>query len=163
MKSVALVKNRAAGFATCVALIAAPLPFVAQEAAPQQKGSGGHMEMQGMMGKHSGMMGDMQKMHEQMEKMHQEMSQELQNQMTALREHAKAMEGISDEKQLLTEMKKHQQMTDALLGTMLEQREKMHAQMQKRHEQMRSRMGKEQPAEGSGTEQSGEHEQHHGK
>jgi uncharacterized protein (DUF3084 family) len=109
------------------------------------------------------MMGRMRKMHEHMEQMHQEMSQELQKQMTALREHAKAMEGITDEKQLLTEMKKHQQMTDDLLGTMLEQREKMHAQMQAHHERMRSRMGKEQPAEGSGTEQSGEHEQHHSK
>jgi hypothetical protein len=109
------------------------------------------------------MMGNMHKMHEQMEKMHQEMGQELQKQMTALREHTKVMEGINDEKQLLGEMKKHQQMTDALLGTMLEQREKMHAQMQKRHEQMRSRMGKKQPMEGSGTEPSEEHEQHHGK
>jgi hypothetical protein len=153
------------GLITCGLLGAAPFPLTAQEAAPQQEGSGGHMGMRGMMGKEhmSGMMSEMQQMHEQMEKMHQEMSQELQKQMTALREHAKEMEGISDEKQLLTEMKKHQQMTDALLGTMLEQREKMHAQMQQRHEQMRGRMGKEQPAEGSGTEQSGGHEQHHGK
>jgi hypothetical protein len=161
MKSVALVKNRAAGLVTCVALITTPLPLVAQEAVQQQEGSGGQMEMRGMMGKHPGMMGDMHKMHERMEKMHQEVSQELQKQITALREHSKAMEGMSDEKQLLTEMKKHQQMTDGLLGTMLEQREKMHAQMQAHHERMRSRMGKEQPAEGSGTEQSGEHEQHH--
>jgi hypothetical protein len=158
MKIVALVKNRAAGLVTCVALITTPLPLVAQEAGQQQEGSGGHMGMRGMMGKHPGMMGDVQKMHEQMEKMHQEMSQELQKQMTALREHAKEMEGISDEKQLLAEMKKHQHMTDALLGTMLEQREKMHAQMQKRHEQMRSRMSKEKPNEGSGTEPSGEQE-----
>jgi len=155
MKNKLFNKGLAASLAASGLLFMAPLGSTAQEVAPQQEGSGGHMGMQGMMG-------DMQKSHEQMEKMHQEMSQELQKQMTALREHAKAMEGISDEKQLLTEMKKHQQMTDALLGTMLEQREKMHAQMQKRHEQMRSRMGKEQPAEGSGTEQPGEHEQHHG-
>jgi hypothetical protein len=32
------------------------------------------------------------------------------------------MEGMNDEKQLLTEMKKHQHMTGAFLGTMLEQR-----------------------------------------
>ena len=63
----------------------------------------------------------------------------------------------------LTEMKKHQQMTDTFLGTMLEQREKMHAQMQKRHEQMRGQMGKKQPMGGSGTTPSGEHEQHHDK
>jgi hypothetical protein len=33
---------------------------------------------------------------------------ELQQQMTALQEHVKTREGISDEKQLLSEMKKHQ-------------------------------------------------------
>ncbi len=47
----------------------------------------------------------------------------------------------------LGEMKKHQQMTDELLGTMLEQREKMHAQMKARHEQMQSQMGKPQQTE----------------
>jgi Skp family chaperone for outer membrane proteins len=125
----------------------------------------GQMGMQGMMGKEKsqGMMAERQQRHEQMEKMHQEMTQELQKQMTALRDHTKTMEGISDEKQLLSEMKKHQQMTDHLLGTMLEQHEKMHARMHAHHERMRSRMGKEQPAEGSGTEQSGEREQHHDK
>lgn len=163
MKNRALVEIMGVGLITCGLLAAASFPLAAQESAPQQEGSGGHMEMQKMMEKHPGMMGDMHKMHEQMEKMHQETSQELQKQMTALREHAKVMEGISDEKQLLTEMKKHQQMTDGLLGTMLEQHEKMHAQMQAHHERMRSRMGKEQPTEGSGTEPSGEHEQHHGK
>lgn len=163
MKSIARVTIMGIGILTCGMLRAAPFPLAAQEAVQQQEGSGGQMEMRGMRGKHPGMMENMHKMHEQMEKMHQEMGQELQKQMTALREHAKAMEGISDEKQLLTEMRKHQHMTDALLGTMLEQREKMHAQMQKRHEQMHGRMGKEQPTEGSGTEPSGEHEQHHGK
>ncbi len=148
---------------TCGLLGAAPFPLAAQEAAPQQEGSGGHMGMHGMMGEQKGMMKDMQKMHEQMEQMDKEMNQELQKQMTALREHAKAMEGISDEKPLLAEMRKHQQMTDVLLGTMLEQREKMHEQMQKHHEQMHGRMGKGQPSEGSGTEPSEEHEQHHSK
>jgi hypothetical protein len=52
------------------------------------------------------------------------------------------MEGITDETQLLTEMKKHQQMTDALLGAMVEQRQKMHARMKEHHSQMRSRMEK---------------------
>jgi hypothetical protein len=79
---------------------------------------------------------EMQHMHERMEKMHEEMTQELQKQLVALREHAKAMEGISDEKQLLREMRKHQLMTDGLLGAMVEQREKMHAQMQAHHRQM---------------------------
>ena len=100
----------------------------------------------------------MQKMHEQMRAMRQEMTQELQKQLTALREHAKAMEGVSDEKQLLGEMKKHQQMTDTLLGTMVEQREKMHAQMKEHHEQMRGQMGKTQQSEKKEPEG---HEAHH--
>jgi hypothetical protein len=141
--------------AVAVLLLLTPLPAVAQETAPaQQEKPAEKMDKPGMMGKErrAGMMAKRQQHREQMEKMHQEMTQELQKQMTALREHAKAMEGITDEKQLLGEMKKHQQMTDTLLGTMLEQREKMHAQMQTRYEQMRGRMGKEQPPEGSGTE-----------
>jgi len=108
-------------------------------------------------------MAEMPQRHEQMEKMHQEMTQELQKQMTALREHEKAMAGISDEKQLLSEMQKHQRMTDDLLGAMLEQHEKMHAQMRTHHERMRRRMGKEQPAKGSGTEPSEGHEGRHSK
>ena len=52
--------------------------------------------------------------HEEMEKLHQEISQELEKQMAALREHTKTMDGITDEKQLLTEMKKHQQMAETL-------------------------------------------------
>ena len=163
MKSVTLVKIVRVGLIACGLLAAVAFPLAAQEAPPQQEGSGGHMGMQKVMEKHPGMMGDMHKMHEQMEKMYQETSQELQKQMTALREHAKAMDGLTDEKQLLKELKKHQQMTDALLGTMLEEREKMHAQMQKYHEQMHGQMGKDQPSEGSGTEPAEEHEQHHGK
>lgn len=166
MKSATLVKNRGISLMVCGMMLAHPFSLAAQEATQaQQERPEGKMGMHGMMGKEhmSGMMAEMQQRHEQMEQMHQEMTQELQKQMTALRDHTKAMEGMSDEKQLLGEMKKHQQMTDGLLGTMLDQREKMHAQMQKRHEQMRSRMGKEQPREGSGTEPSGEHEQHHGK
>ncbi|MGE0823485.1 MAG: hypothetical protein AB7G75_24340 [Candidatus Binatia bacterium] len=163
MKTVAVVKKTAVGLATCAALVITPLPLMAQETAPQQEGSGSHMGMQGMMEKHHkpGMMADMHKHHQEMEKMHKEMGQELQKQMIALREHSKEMEGISDEKQLLTELKKHQQMTDTLLSTMLEQREKMHAQMHEHHEQMRSKMGKEPPQKGSETKEMGEHEQHH--
>lgn len=64
-----------------------------------------------------------------------------------------------DEQQLRAEMKKHQQMTDTLLGTMLEQREKMHAQMKAHREQMRSRMGETQQTE---QKESEGHEAHHG-
>ena len=137
-------------------------PFAgAQEATPAQpEKPAPKMGMQGMMGHGhmAGMMPEMQKMHEQMEKMHQEMSQELQKQMTALREHSKAMEGISDEKQLLSELKKHEQMTDTLLSTMIEQHEKMHAQMKERHEQMRGHTGKTQQPE---KQESEGHEAHH--
>jgi hypothetical protein len=139
-----------------------PFSAATQEAAPTpQEKTTGEMTMPGMMEhRHRpGMMADMQKMHEHMEEMHREMSQELQKQLTALREHSKAMEGISDEKQLLTELKKHQQMTDTLLGTMIEQHDKMHTRMKEHHEQMQGRMGKKPQAE---KEESEEHEGHHG-
>lgn len=159
MKRTISITTVGVGLAISGLLLVSPLPLLAQESS---QGQMGHKGMQGMMGKgkSQGMMAEMQQRHEQMEKMHREMQAELQKQMTVIREHAKAMDGITDEKQLLTEMKKHQQMTDTFLGTMLEQREKMHAQMQKRHEQMRGQMGKKQPMEGSGTTPSGEHEQH---
>jgi hypothetical protein len=150
MKYAPLIKALGTGLMVCGMILTCPLFATAQEAtpAPQEKPAG-EMGMHGMMGHghKSGNMAEMQKMHDQMEKMHEEMSQELQKQMTALREHSKAMEGISDEKQLLTELKKHQQMTDTFLATMLEQHEKMHAQMKAHHEQMRSHMGKTQSAE----------------
>ena len=128
-------------------LAASPVPLAAppwsnQAPAAAQEKPAGKMGMPGMMG-HGHMMGMMP----EMQKMHEQMEQELQKKLTALREHSKTMEGISDEKQLLTEIKKHQQMTDDLLGTMLEQREKMHAQMKARHEQMQSQMGKPQQTE----------------
>jgi hypothetical protein len=161
MKSATLVKNMGMSLMVCGMMLAHPFSAAAQEAAPaQQEKQAGKMGMHGMMGKKHmpGMRPEMQQMHEHMEKMHQEMTQELQKQLTALREHAKALEGISDEKQLLGEMKKHQQMTDELLGAMLEQREKMHAQMKAHHEQMRGKMGKPSQTEKQGSEG---HETHH--
>src|SRR5262249_38731597 len=101
------------------ALTFRPVVVGAQEAGKKDMpGTAGHEHMMG------GMPGTPE-MHAQMQKMHQEMQAELQKQLTALREHAKAMDGITDEKQLLVEMKKHQQMTDTYLSTMLEQQEKM--------------------------------------
>ncbi len=150
MKSTTLVKTIGTGLLVGGLILTHPFSVAAQEAPPaQQEKPTEKMGMHGMMGKEHmpGMRAEMQKMHEQMKAMRQEMTQELQKQLTALREHAKAMEGISDEKQLLTEMKKHQQMTDTLLGTMVEQREKMHAQMKAHHEQMRGQMGKTQQSE----------------
>lgn len=161
MKSATVVKNMGMGLMVCGMMLIHPFSVAAQEAPPaQQEKQAGKMGMHGTMGKEHmpGMMAEMQKMHEQMKAMRQEMTQELQKQLTALREHAKAMEGINDEKQLLEEMKKHQQMTDTLLGTMVEQREKMHAQMKEHHEQMRGQMGKTQQSEKKEPEG---HEAHH--
>jgi hypothetical protein len=67
--------------------------------------------------------------HPQMEAMCREMDTELQQQLTALREHTQTMATITDNQQLVEEMKKHQQSTDALLGALIEQRQKMHAMM----------------------------------
>jgi hypothetical protein len=158
MKSLARGKSIGMGLITCGLLGAAPFPLAAQEATPQQEGPGGHMETHGMRGKHEGMRAEMRQHHEQMEKMHQEMNQELQQQLAALRAHARAMEGMTEEKQLLTEMKKHQQMTDQILGTMVEQREKMHAEMRTHHEEMHPTKGKAPQAE---SPSSGGHEAHH--
>ena len=145
MRNVNLIKVLGKILIVCGLILTHPFATAAQEAptAPQEKPAGA-TGMPGMMGhRHRpGMMAEMQKMHEQMEGMHQEMAQVLDKQLTALRAHTKAMEGISDEKQLLTEMKKHQGMTDELLGTMIEQHEKMHAQMAEHHKQMQKQMGK---------------------
>jgi hypothetical protein len=142
-------------------LFLSPLSLIAQDVPQDQTG---HMGMHGR-GKHKkdpAKMAEWRQHREQMEKMHAEMRQELEKQMTALREHTKAMDGVTEEKQLLTEMKKHQQMTDTLLGTMIEQQEKMHAQMQKHHGRRHGGMDKGQPSEGSGAAPAAEHEQHHG-
>ena len=165
MKRTTFTATIATGLAAAWLLLFSSAPLMAQEAPAEQQGQREHPGMHGGMehGNRSDMRAKMQQHHEEMEKLHQEMSQELGKQMAALREHTKTMDGITDEKQLLTEMRKHQQMSDTLLNTMLEQREKMHMQMKKRHERMHSWGGKAQPSEGSETKLSGEHEQHHGK
>lgn len=161
MKGAVLAKTLGTGLVFCGLMLVHPFSVAAQEATPaQQEKPAGKMNMPGMMGHEHrpGMTPEMHKMHEQMEGMHQEMTQELQKQLAALREQTRAMEGISDEKQLLTELKKHQQMTDTLLGTMIEQRDKMHARMKEHHEHMQDRMGKTPQAE---KQESEEHEAHH--
>jgi TolA-binding protein len=104
MKTRVLTKIVAVGMVTGGLVTAGAFPLPAQETAPQQKGVGEPTQQPGMMG-------DRHKHHEQMEQMHREMSQELQKQLTALQEHTKVLEGISDEKQALTEMKKHLQIS----------------------------------------------------
>ncbi len=159
MKKLQFVRHIGARVLVGSLALSLPVSVPAQEAQQEQKAQEGSVGMQGMREMHQDMMAEMRQMHEQMEAMHQEMTQELQQQLTALREHAKTMEGITDEKQLLTELKKHQQMTDALLGTMVEQRERIHARMKERHEQMRRHMQKRQQAEEKAPEG---HETHHG-
>ena len=127
----------------CGMFLTAPFAGAQETPAAQPEKPAPKMGMQGMMGHGHMMMG----MTPEMQKMHEEMSQELQKQLTALREHSKAMDGISDEKQLLSELKKQQQMTDTLLGTMIEQHEKMRTEMKEHHEQMRGHMGKTQQPE----------------
>jgi putative protein kinase ArgK-like GTPase of G3E family len=75
----------------------------------------------------------MRERHEQMEALHKEMDEELQRQMTALRTHAQTMSGITDTQQLVAEMKKHQQLSDELLNTVIEQRQRMHTRMHEHH------------------------------
>ncbi|MGE0682469.1 MAG: hypothetical protein AB7P69_16415 [Candidatus Binatia bacterium] len=154
MKDRLFSRRREVNLAVVALLLLAPLSTVAQETAPtQQEKPAGKEGAPAMRGKHkAGMMAKMHQRHEQMEKMQQEMTQELETQITALREHAKAMDSLTDEKQLLGEMKKHQRMTDAVLETLLKQRQQMHEQRKAHQEQMRSRKGKNQPSEGSGTE-----------
>jgi hypothetical protein len=156
MKKLQFVRHIGASVLVGSLALSLPVSVAAQEAQQEQRAQEGSMGMQGMREMHQDMMAEMRQRHERMEAMHQEMTQELQRQLTALREHAKTMEGITDEKQLLTEMKKHQQMTDALLGTMVEQREKMHARMRARHRQMRS-----QTEQAPQQQESEEHEVHH--
>lgn len=117
-----------------------PVSILAQES-PE-----GSMGMHGKMGKEKGpgkmdKRGDMHKRHAHMKAMHTEQLQELQQQLSALRAHTTTLDSITDQQQLLTELKKHQHMTDTLLDTMVEQRKKMHLHMQARHKRMQSHRG----------------------
>jgi TolA-binding protein len=133
-----------------------PVSVFAQDSPEGSMGMHGKMDKMGKE-KGPGMRGDMHKRHAQMEAMHTEQLQELQQQLSALRAHTTALDSITDQQQLLTEMKKHQHMTDTLLDTMVEERKKMHVHMQARHKRMQSQMG-ESPQTEEGA--SGEHEVH---
>ena len=123
-------------------LLAAPFAALAQENAPAKA----KQPSCPMCEKHA----DNKSMHQEMETMHQGMTRELEQQLTTLRDHAKAMEGVSDQTQMLVEMKKHQQMTDTLLGTMIEQHQKMHAVMHEHHKGMHGTMHHKHEASESG-------------
>ena len=130
-------------------VFASPHSSVAEEATQEPALHEGSMSlhgMQGMMGhgKHhgmTGMTGDMHKKHEQMMAKRKAMLAELQQQLTALQEHTKTLEGVTDQQQVLTELKKHQHLTDALLATLVEQRVKRHEAMQAHREKMKEKMG----------------------
>ncbi len=127
-------------------VFASPHGSVAQEDAQEPAEHEGSMSMHGMMGhgKHhgmTGMTGDMHKKHEQMMAKRKAMLAELQQQLAALHEHTKTLEGVTDQQQVLTELKKHQHMTDALLATLVEQRVKRHEAMQAHREKMKEKMG----------------------
>jgi hypothetical protein len=143
-----------------MALFAWSLVFSHPVSTLAQESPEGSMGMHGMRGKEKGpgMRGDMHKRHAQMEAMHTEHLQELQQQLSALRAHTATLDSITDQQQLLTEIKKHQLMTDALLGTMVEQRKTMHMHMQARHKRMQSQMGESQQTE---EDASAGHEAHH--
>ena len=83
----------------------------------------------------------MHKKHEQMMTKRKAMLAELQQQLAAPHEHTQTLEGVTDQQQVLTELKKHQHMTDALLATMVEQWVKRHEAMQAHHEKMKEKMG----------------------
>ena len=124
-------------------VFASPHGSVAQEDAQEPAEHEGSMSMHGMMGqgRHQGRMADMHKKHEQMMAKRKAMLAELQQQLAALHEHTKTLEGVTDQQQVLTELKKHQHMTDALLATMVEQRVKRHEAMQAHREKMKEKMG----------------------
>lgn len=153
----------------CGLVLTQPVLSAAQESPEGSMGMHGKMDKMGMhdkMGKEkgpgkmdrTGKMADMRERHARRKAMHKEHLQELQQQLSALRAHTTTLDSITDQQQLLTELKKHQHMTDALLSTMVEQREKMHAHMQARHKQMQSQMGESQQTE---EDASAEHETHH--
>ncbi len=115
-------------------VFASPHGSVAQEDAQEPAEHEGSMSMHGMTG-------DMHKKHEQMMAKRKAMLAELQQQLAALQEHTQTLEGVTDQQQVLTELKKHQQMTDALLATLVEQRVKRHEAMQAHREKMKEKMG----------------------
>ena len=138
----------------CGVMLWGTVSVLAQEATGGKEGKPGTKQCCGMMEEEmmgedrmegEGMMARMRTMHDQMARMRQEMLREQQEQLTTLREHAKTMDGITDAQQLLAEMKKHQQMTDALLGTMVEQRDKMQGKMQEQYQQMQGQKGEQKP------------------
>lgn len=73
--------------------------------------------------------GHMRERHEKMEAMHKEMDAELEQKMTTLRAHARTMASITDTQLLVSALQKHQQLSDDVLNTLIEQRQRMRVKM----------------------------------
>jgi hypothetical protein len=85
---------------------------------------------------------EMQQKHAARKHRHEEMTQTLQQQLAALREHAQVLAGLSAEKPLLEEVKRHLHLIDALLGTMVEYRARLEADHQGDHDDWGSPLGR---------------------
>ncbi|NOT55431.1 MAG: hypothetical protein HOP18_12565 [Deltaproteobacteria bacterium] len=85
--------------------------------------------------------GHMRERHEQMEAMHKEMDAELEQKMTTLRAHAQTMASITDTQLLVSALQKHQQLSDEVLNTLIEQRQRMRAKMHEHRQHGRHHTG----------------------
>jgi hypothetical protein len=128
MPQATLVKRMHISVLLCGMICAHPFPVGAQGPPHQEQAEkGGTQERQGEE-RPEDLVNELQQRYRARKQLRREFLQTLQQQMTALHEHATVMEGISDERRLLREMKKHMQMTDAVLGTLVEQRAAREAQ-----------------------------------
>jgi len=144
MKRVALANRMRPSLIVCGIWLASPFFLFAQETIQKPReeppGKMSTQEPQGT-GRPEDIVTEMQQRYKQMKKLRQEMTQALQQQMAALRAHTQALEGISDEQQLLGELRKHQHMTDDLLSTMIEQRATLDAKRKEGREQLWNQLG----------------------
>lgn len=131
----AFISGLRRGLLICSLVLMLPLTLRAQETAQQPESPAKGTEQAAPPDRApSQHMRHMHERHEHMAAMHQEMDAELQRQMTALRTHAQTMSSVTDTQQLVVEMKKHQQLSDELLNTMIEQRHRMHTRRHEHHE-----------------------------
>lgn len=137
LRNTAFIPGLRRGLLICNLILILPFTLSAQETAQQPESPAKGAEEAETTGKASPhhRKGHMRERHEQMEAMHKEMDEELQRQMTALRVHAQTMSSVTDTQQLVAEMKKHQQLSDELLSTLIEQRQRMHTRMHEHHKQ----------------------------
>jgi Flp pilus assembly protein TadD len=140
-RDTAFIPGLRRGLLICSLVLALPFSLSAQETAQQPEPPTKGAEQAETPDKASPHHGKehMHEKHEQMATMHKEMNEELQRQMTTLRAHTQTMSGITDTQQLVAEIKKHQQLSDDLLNTLIEQRQRMHSMMHEHHKHERQR------------------------